>query len=162
MTNTATEAIALSTGTLVGEIQVSGAKCFEGWNWREAILYYLNGMDSDKEAVTYRPKIHFGVDGPDGFAGFTLRLDGASGYVICDEQGLIENLTHPPRDTIYARLNDYRHVEHGLRQFVRSDKVSVLCLSDAHPVNPRKICFRKMPGVRAELHVALARKRSLG
>ena len=41
-------------------IQVSGITWFPPERWREAILYYLFGLWSNKGCVAYRPKIRFG------------------------------------------------------------------------------------------------------
>ncbi len=45
----------------VQEIQVAGHRCFEGKRWREAILYYLNGIWSDDLFIAGRPKL--AIDG---------------------------------------------------------------------------------------------------
>jgi hypothetical protein len=161
MTNTATEATTITAiATLVNEIQVSGGKCFEGWNWREAILYFLNGMDAGKRDVTDRPKICFAVDEPEGYEALTLKFNPEDeSYFIHQETFSNGNAFAPGRATysIHASLRDYRHVEHALRRFARHNAVDVLFLTDDHPVTPKRICLWKNPGKRQELHILLER-----
>lgn len=58
MEATVTESVSL-TGNR--DLQISGWTNFSENRWREAILFYLFGIWSEKEDVVYRPKIHFGT-----------------------------------------------------------------------------------------------------
>jgi hypothetical protein len=161
MTNTATEATTISsTATLVREIQVSGGKCFEGWNWREAIYYFLNGMDAGKRDVTDRPKICFTVECPESYEGLALKLNPEDESYFIYQESIDDGDAFAPghaTQSIHASLRDYRHVEHALRRFARNNAVDVLFLEDEHPVTPKRICLWKIPGKRQELHILLER-----
>ena len=109
------------------EIQVSGDRCFEERNWREAILYYLNGVWSDNQNVMYRPKINF--------SGYTLRLDEAT--MTYYAYGRLDDYladTHVDRlsralegETLDVSCNQ-NDVEVGLMRFVRKDILSELII----------------------------------
>lgn len=164
MTNTATEAILTSTVTLVGEIQISGTRIFEGWNWREAILCFLNGMDAGKRSVTDNPKICFAVDEPEGYEALTLKFNREDESYFIDVESIDAGhaFAAGPVQSIHASLNDHRHVEHGLRRFVRDNAVDALILENDHPVISKRICLWKNPENRQELHILLETTRSRG
>ncbi len=115
--------------------QVSGAKEFEGHRWREAILYYLNGVWSDNNDVTYRPKIKFTKDGGSVLDyNVTLRLDQSTGeyYAYGTYEGvpfckIPDDLAKPEGCLRVGK--DQNAVEMGLIRFVRNDAIRALQIS---------------------------------
>lgn len=102
------------------ELQVSGLQTFSEDRWRDCVLYFLNGMWSDKSEVIYRPKLNLGE--------ITLRFDDekdeyfAYGRPIETEHpafSIVETLT-----VSYARMA----VEQGLARFVRNDRLKLLVI----------------------------------
>ena len=105
---------------VVGNIQVSGAQCFDGSRWREAILYYLFGMWKNDTAVTHRPKIAFGdimlrLIG-DSYVLYGISTDDSARAPIVDGKMVITN----------GEQND---VEVGLARFVKDNSIRQLAIS---------------------------------
>lgn len=103
-------------------LQVSGIKSFDENRWREAILYYLFGMWSGKEEVTYRPKILFGQ--------MCLRLDPGSNQYFA--YGASPNWDVPQDlrgGLIITQGCDRDEVEISLVRFVKNDRIRILVIS---------------------------------
>lgn len=112
------------SGVASNDIQVSGlvSQEFPGSRWREAILFYLFGIWSDRQSVTYRPKISFG--------NVVLRLDpngeycayGVAGDDIRDVPSVLED-AHQSVGCAQAE------VEIALVRFVKNDRIKVLTIT---------------------------------
>ncbi|MDA1169326.1 MAG: hypothetical protein O3A36_03240 [bacterium] len=128
--------------TIDQEIQVSGLRCFSERNWREAFLYYLNGVWSNNQSVMYRPKINLN--------GYTLRLD--LGTMTYYAYGRLDHGAHGSGDAHVERLSralkgetlevlcGQNEVEIGLMRFIRNDSISELVI---HFPKSAKLSFSK-------------------
>jgi hypothetical protein len=105
-------------------IQVSGDESFAGERWREAILYYLNGVWADKPRVMYRPKLSFDT--------VALRLDQGTGtyYGLAKRPRPELTIEEVPQFLPHEREqivgNSQMEVEGGLMRFVRNDQIYLL------------------------------------
>lgn len=109
------------------EIQVSGLDCFPGNRWREAILYYLNGIWADRECVTYRPKIHFGnVPKVDSWQEVVLRLDRSLGEYYAYGTSAERPPRECNREAILVVGCGQTEVEQGLIRFVKNNRIRQL------------------------------------
>lgn len=118
------------------DLQVSGNKFFPEQRWREAILFYLNGIWSDNQIVTYRPKIMFG--------GVTLRLDFDAGeYFAYGETpgvNLPMQFLHLPEvesrrraeQKLFVRTPTQAEVEVALVRFVKDNRIKLLTIKFEH------------------------------
>jgi len=119
--------IARVLGVVSNDIQVSGlaSQEFPELRWREAILFYLFGVWSNKQSVMYRPKISFGD--------ITLRLDQGDGeYYAYGEAHEELPTVHPVGerdDHIVVRSWKQNDVEVALARFVKNDRIKWLTLS---------------------------------
>lgn len=103
------------------DIQVSGRTDFSESRWREAILFYLFGMWSGNEDVTYRPKIHFGD--------ICLRLDQRNGdgdYYAYGHQEVREDVPALGSDDLVETSGKQAEVEVALIRFVKDDRIRQL------------------------------------
>jgi len=103
-------------------LQISGNRTFEENRWREAILFYLFGIWSGKEDVTYRPKIHFGM--------MCLRLDPDTGQYFA--YGASPDWEIPQDLGGELLITDgcgKYEVEVSLARFVKNDRVRMLVIS---------------------------------
>jgi hypothetical protein len=139
--------------TAVVEMQVSGIQVFDGPEWRKAILHYLDGMRTKDESVTYRPKIHFSLPGPDdSYMYVDLRLEPATRlYYACGipiNDGRYPDVS--PRETIVTsdRQSD---VEQGLTRFVQSDAIRIIMIRLGAKST---VCLWKSKDDRNELNIS--------
>ncbi len=101
-------------------IQVSGLNIFPQHRWREAILYFVNGILADEDRVTYRPKISIGDVG--------LRLDAEHerysfwGYHTDVVPPVVEESA-----TLVAGASQME-VEYALLRFVKNNNIRMLRL----------------------------------
>ena len=104
---------------LVREIQVAGDLCFEGNRWREAFLYYLNGIWASDVVVTNRPKMTIG--------NITLRLVGGRYFIYRND---VVVLSSPPpvlnKDFDLVLVPDKNNVEIALVRFVKNNQIRQL------------------------------------
>jgi hypothetical protein len=106
-------------GNRVESIQVAGGEVFEGSRWREAILFYLNGIWSNDVAVTHRPKINFNKT--------VLRRDGERyiGYYSLDP----DSGDRPPvadKDVFVIPEPTRAEIENGMIRFVKNNQIRQL------------------------------------
>lgn len=104
------------------DIQISGRTNFPEWRWREAILFYLFGIWSNNNDVTYRPKVHFGD--------ICLRLDRSSGeyYAYGHAEGVREDVPPLEEYDVVEMSGKQAEVEVALIRFVKDDRVRQLQL----------------------------------
>jgi hypothetical protein len=107
------------------EIQVSGAKGFEGNRWRVAFTNYLKGLDQQKRPVGYRPKLHFWMGDKD-----TITLSRNAGatycaYGVATTPGRIPVLPVPAKSLRIVKGSEPGKVEQGLRDFVNDNSIKV-------------------------------------
>ena|SRR3989338_4400607 len=118
--------IARLAGVISNDIQVSGlpSQEFPESRWREAILFYLFGIWTNRQSVTYRPKINFGD--------ITLRLDTSSGeyyaYGTPHEEMDLYQLRFREEEKLYVRSGKQADVEVALARFVKNDRIRLLTL----------------------------------
>ena len=109
-------------GVLSQDLQVSGLTEFPEARWREAILFYLFGIWSNKDKVVYRPKIAFGD--------ITLRLDLRDGEYYA--HGHAESPEYPPAVKLEQGLIETTglkaEVEVALIRFVKDNRIKLLRL----------------------------------
>lgn len=105
---------------LIDDIQVSGSRCFEAKQWREAILYYLFGVWSDDKSVTYRPKISLGEA--------TLRLVGDE-YVVYGISTPDSEFAPNVTKSLVVTSGKQNDVEVALIRFVKDNQIRQLGLS---------------------------------
>ncbi|MBI4090659.1 MAG: hypothetical protein HY422_01395 [Candidatus Komeilibacteria bacterium] len=117
-------------------IQVSGNARFESFRWREAILYYLNGVWRNDLGVMYRPKIRFGnvMPGENKAGAFikrgiTLRLDGHSYSGRYYAYGTSEQRVDAIDKTSLFVECRQADVEGGLIRFVKDEALDSLAIS---------------------------------
>ncbi|QQG46101.1 MAG: hypothetical protein HYY55_04025 [Candidatus Niyogibacteria bacterium] len=115
--------VARLAGVISNGIQVSGLSSqeFPESRWREAILFFLFGIWSDRQSVVHRPKINFGD--------FTLRLDYYNGEYYA--YGYAEVPQEPPAlgpDDLVETSGRQADVEVALIRFVKNDRIRQLRL----------------------------------
>jgi hypothetical protein len=111
-----------ATGNLVKSIQIAGGNnVFEGNRWREAILFYLNGVWANDTAVMYRPKI--------SFADTTLRLEGDHYYAYAVNGCNLGDRPYVADEDMLIVLDPTQgEVESGLIRFVKNSQVRQLAV----------------------------------
>lgn len=124
--------VARLVGVISNDIQVSGlpSQEYPESRWREAILFFLFGIWSNRESVAYRPKISFGD--------ITLRLDSSSGSYYA--YGHAEWPQEPPAlrpDDLVVTSGRQADVEVALIRFVKNDRIGqlrlgVVCAQNVH------------------------------
>ena len=100
------------------EIQISGIEIFQADKWKEAILYYLDGVWGDEEYVMYRPKISLG--------GLSLRR-GTHYYI----RGTAPDEVSPDfldTEKIYV-TSSLEEVDQGLIRLVKNEKIKMLVIT---------------------------------
>jgi hypothetical protein len=112
------------TAAEVNNILVSGLTQFLESRWRDAILYYLNGILANRKSVVYRPGIQFG--------NITLRLNQHSGEYFaygpseaCAPRALSDVSAN---DLLVELSGNQEAVERALARFVRNDRIKQLRL----------------------------------
>lgn len=116
------------------DIQVSGlvSQEFPESRWREAILFYLFGIWSSRQSVTYRPKISFGD--------ITLRLDQLGGeYYAYGVAGDIHDVPSVSEDARLGCGGQQAEVELALVRFVKNERIRMLTLK----LDSGLLCFWK-------------------
>lgn len=114
-------------GIVSNDIQVSGipSQEFPESRWREAILFYLFGIWSNRQSVIYRPKI--------GFGDIILRLAPGDGeyyaYGTSNEELPTEHPVGERDDHLVVRSWKQADVEVALARFVKNDRIKWLTLS---------------------------------
>ncbi len=118
---------------LAGSIQISGDRCFEPFRWREAILYYLNGVWSGRTQVMYRPKISLSNAPDEGsFASVVLRLDDhAKDYYAHGTSSGTAILGILPEEMLEVG-DGQAEVEGALIRFVKNDQIKLLLINFHH------------------------------
>ena len=135
--------------SLVSSIQVSGNKAYDGNQWREAILAYLDGIWSGRRSVTNRPKLNFNNttirlgDGGRYYAYFASEPDKAPFPPTPKNDSELLTIMHP---TEYA-------VEVGLIRFVRNNQIRQLALMFDNGVSSEGIILLAKGQRRGELHI---------
>ena len=109
----------LSFRNHVASIQVAGGQVFKGSHWREAILFFLNGIWSDDAEVTHRPKISFNNT--------VLRRDGERyiGYYSLDPDSG-ERPHVADKDILVIPESTQAEIENGLIRFVKNNQIRQL------------------------------------
>ena len=115
--------IARLAGVISNDIQVSGlpSQEFPESRWREAILFYLFGIWTNRQSVTYRPKINFGD--------ITLRLDPSGGeYYEYGHAEVPQDVPPLGPDDLVETSGRQADVEVALIRFVKNDRIKQLRL----------------------------------
>ena len=108
-------------GIVTNDIQVSGLEGFPESRWREAILFYLFGIWSGRESVTYRPKLCFGD--------ITLRLDRQNGeYYAYGHAEVPQDVPPLGPDDLVETSGRQAAVEVALIRFVKDNRIKQLRL----------------------------------
>jgi hypothetical protein len=117
--------VARALGIANNEIQVSGLaeQEYPELRWKEAILFYLFGVWSNRESVMYRPKISFGD--------ITLRLDISSAeyYAYGHQESPREDVPPLGANDLVVTSARQSEVEVGLIRFVKNPKIRQLRLT---------------------------------
>lgn len=112
-------------------IQAGGHTHFPARLWREAILFYLNGMWAAKQEVIYRPKLIFGT--------VTLRLDVEAQKYFAYGAGNEENVPLTGRGHELIVGCQRAEVEQALIRFVKDEAVGALTIQ----LGPGTLCLWK-------------------
>lgn len=116
--------VARLMGVVNNDIQVSGlvSQEYPEARWKEAILFYLFGVWSNKQSVMYRPKISFGD--------ITLRLDPSSAeYYAYGHQEKPQEIPQISSNDLVVPTARQADVEVGLIRFVKNPKIRQLRLT---------------------------------
>ena len=115
--------VAAVLGLAGSDIQVSGlpSQEYTQSRWREAILFYLFGVWSNKQSVMYRPKIAFG--------NITLRLDRHDGeYYAYGHEDVPQEVPPLGPNDLVVRSGRQADVEVALIRFVKDNRIKQLRL----------------------------------
>lgn len=109
----------------VEQIQVSGSRCFNGSLWREAILFFLNGIWSGDDFINSRPKIYINNTtmklgsnmGPNPYPRYYADIqDNGKRPQVKDSEIFV---VHQPTQA---------EVENGLIKFVKNNQIRMLVI----------------------------------